>query len=129
MYDCYRENSGKTRCFRPCDPVSPRRDLQKQARFTFELSLRRRSLVLSEVLSHSDKRRLPKRERVGALVCCCSLSPGEEPHLWTRGGLAQARRARLSERSKNLPRPLSQSRLSESLQLKRGLPSHLSEGF
>ncbi|QCD79394.1 hypothetical protein DEO72_LG1g3034 [Vigna unguiculata] len=42
-----------------------------------------------------------KRERVGALVCCCCLSPSEEPHLWARGGLTQARRARLSEHSQN----------------------------
>jgi len=32
-------------------------------------------------------------------ACRCSCSPGEEPHLWARGGLAQARRARLSEKS------------------------------
>jgi len=29
------------------------------------------------------------------------FSPGEEPHLWARSGLAQARRARLSEKSRD----------------------------
>ena len=35
-------------------------------RFILELSLRRRALVLSEVLSRSGERGSPKRERVGA---------------------------------------------------------------
>jgi len=61
------------------------------ARVTLELSLRRRALVLSEALSHSGERRSPKQEYVEAFMCCCNLSPGEEPHLWARGGLAQAR--------------------------------------
>jgi len=30
MYDCYRENNGETRHFRPSDPGSLRRELQKQ---------------------------------------------------------------------------------------------------
>ena len=126
---CCRENSGETCCSRPNETDSPRRDLQKQARITLKLSLRRRAIVLSEVLSRSSERRSPKRERVGTLVCCRSLSPGNEPHLWAMGGLAQARGACLSECAKNLPGPLSRSRLSESLQLERGDSFRLSEGF
>ncbi|QCE13652.1 hypothetical protein DEO72_LG11g647 [Vigna unguiculata] len=98
---CWR-NRGETCYFRPSETDSPRRDVQKQTRVTLELSLKRRALVLSEALSRSGDRRSPKRERVEALVCNCCLSPGEEPHLWARGGLAQARRARLSEHAKNL---------------------------
>jgi len=78
----------------------PWRDLQKQTKATLELSLKRKALVLSEAPSRSGERRSPKRERVGALVCCSCFSPSEEAHLWTRGGLAQARRARLSECAK-----------------------------
>ncbi|QCD86162.1 hypothetical protein DEO72_LG3g683 [Vigna unguiculata] len=93
------------------------------------LSATCRSRLGSHSNSRSGERRSLKRERVGALVCCSSLSLGEELHLWVRSGLAQARRARLSERSQNLPWPLSLSRLSKSLQLKREHPSRLSEGF
>ena len=60
--------SSKRFIFETCrsDPVSPRRDLQNQARFTLELSLRQRALILSEVLSRSRERRTPKRERMEA---------------------------------------------------------------
>jgi len=81
--------------------------VQKQARVTLELLLRQRALVLSEALSRSGERRSPKRERVEAMVCCCYFSPSEEPNVWARGGLAQARRARLSKHAKNLPGLLS----------------------
>ena len=76
MWLC-RENRGEIWYSHPSEPVSPRRDLQKQARSILKLSLRRRTLVLSEVLYRSSERRSPKRERVGALACCCSLSPDE----------------------------------------------------
>jgi len=112
---CCRENNSRICCSRPSETDSPRRDLQKPARVILELSLRRRALVLSEALSRSGERRLPKWGCVGALVCCYSLIPGEEPHFWAMGDLARARMARLSECAKNLPRPLSRSRLSESL--------------
>ena len=99
-----------------------KRDWLAQARlaeagqgYTHELSLRRRALVLSEVLSRSGERRSPKREGVEALGCRCSFSPGEEPHLWARGGLAQVREGSPKWVCENLPRPLSRSRLSESL--------------
>jgi len=39
----------------------------------------------------------------GTLVSYYSLSPDKESHLWARGGLAQARKAHISERSQNLP--------------------------
>jgi len=45
VYGCCRGNNGETWRFRPSDIVSPRWDLQKQARFVLELSLRRRALV------------------------------------------------------------------------------------
>ena len=129
MCGCCRENSGETCYSRPSETDSPRQDVQKQARVILELSLRRRALVLSEAPSRSGERRSLKRERMEAMVCCCYLSPGEEHHLWAKGGLTQVRRARLSECAKNLSGPLSRSRLSEGLQLKRGHSSRLSEGF
>jgi len=123
---CCRENSGKVSYSRPSDADSLKRDLQKQTRVTFELSLMRRALVLSEAPSRSGERCSLKRERVGVLVCCCCPSPGEEPHLWARVGLSHKP---LGEYAKNLPWPLSRSRLSESLQLEREHSSRLSEGF
>ncbi|QCE11623.1 hypothetical protein DEO72_LG10g2858 [Vigna unguiculata] len=87
-----------------------------------------KALVLSEAPSRSGERRSPKRARVRALACCSCFSPSEEPHLWARGCLAQARRARLSEPCESLPASLSRSRLSESPPPKRGHSSRLSEG-
>jgi len=86
-------------------------------------------LSLSEVLSRSGERRSLKRERVGAwgVSLQCSLSDG--PHLWARSGLAQTREGSPKRVRENLPRPLSRSRLSEGLSLKRGNSSRLSEGF
>ncbi|QCE10963.1 hypothetical protein DEO72_LG10g2196 [Vigna unguiculata] len=51
MCGCCRENSGETCYSRPSETDSPRRDMQKQAKVTLELSLRRRAIVLSEALS------------------------------------------------------------------------------
>jgi len=45
------------------------------------LSATCRSRLGSHSDSRSGERRSPKRERVRALVCCSSLSPGEQPHL------------------------------------------------
>ncbi|QCD90368.1 hypothetical protein DEO72_LG4g1323 [Vigna unguiculata] len=87
-----------------------------------------KAFVLSEAPFRSGERRSPKRAHVRALACCSCFSPGEEPHLWARGCLAQARRARLSEPCESLPASLSRSHLSESPPLKRGHSSHLSEG-
>ena len=39
----------------------------------------------------------PKRECMGALACRCTFGLGEEPHLWERGGLAQASWSRSGE--------------------------------
>jgi len=101
--------------------LSPKREWLAQARLVgadqgmHELSLRRRALVLSEPLSRSGERCSPKREGVEALGCHCSFSPGEEPQLWARSGLAQAREGSPKRVCENLPRPLSRSCLSESL--------------
>ena len=86
-------------------------------------------LSLSEVLSRSGERRSPKRERVGAqgVSLQCSLSEG--PNLWARSGVAQAREDSPKRVRENLPGPLSRSRLSEGMSLKRGNFSRLSEGF
>jgi len=86
-------------------------------------------LSLSEALSCLGERHSPKRERVWArgVSLQCSLSEG--PHLWARSGLAQAREGSPKRVRENLPGPLSRSRLSEGLSLKRGNSSHLSEGF
>jgi len=70
---------------RPSEPTSPKRDLQKQARFTFKLSLRRRTLVLSEAMSHSSERGLPKRDRMESLTCRYSFSSGEGVSLLGEG--------------------------------------------
>ncbi|QCD96777.1 hypothetical protein DEO72_LG6g1487 [Vigna unguiculata] len=93
-----REKCGEVRHSRPSEPVSLRRDLQKQVRAALELSLRRK------------------------------LFPSEEPHLWVRDCLAQARRARLSKPCESLPASLSRSRRSESPPPKRGHSSRMSEG-
>ncbi|QCE13673.1 hypothetical protein DEO72_LG11g668 [Vigna unguiculata] len=68
---------------------------RNRPRFLLELSLKRRALVLSEVLSRSGEKSWEPD------ACHYSCSPGEEPHLWARGGLAQARRACPSENSQN----------------------------
>ncbi|QCD79500.1 hypothetical protein DEO72_LG1g3142 [Vigna unguiculata] len=86
-----------------------------------------KTLVLSEAPSRLGERRSPKRVRVRALACCSCFSPGEELHLWARGCLAQARRARLSEPYESLPVSPSRSRLSESPPPERGHSSRLSE--
>jgi len=68
-------------------------------KFTLELSLRRRALVLSKVLSAQAKRARLSENAGEPEARRCSCSPGEEPHLWARGDLAQARRARLNKNS------------------------------
>jgi len=60
MYGWCKENSGEIWCFRPSETS------RNRPRFILELSLRRRTLVLSEVLSRSGERGSPKRELVGA---------------------------------------------------------------
>ncbi|QCE10355.1 hypothetical protein DEO72_LG10g1585 [Vigna unguiculata] len=56
--------------------------------FTFSAPLKARGARLSEISWEPD-------------AFCCSYSSSEEPHLWARDGLAQARRARPSESSQN----------------------------
>jgi len=74
--------------------LSPKRACLAQARVAETGQVHTRALAqaesshLSEVTSRSSERGSPKRERVGTLARCCSLSPGEKPHLWARGGLA-----------------------------------------
>jgi len=70
--------------------------------FLLELSLRRRAFVLSDEASRSGERVSPKREPVGACCVLLSCSSGERPHLWAKSSLAQARRSRPSENSRNL---------------------------
>ena len=84
---------------------------------------------LSGVPSRLGERRSPKRGRVGArgVLLQCSLSEG--PHIWVRSRLAQARESSPKRVRENLSGPLSRSRLSEGLSLKRGNSSRLSEGF
>jgi len=82
------KDSGKIYCSRPSETDSPRRDLQKQARVTHELSLSWRALVLSETMSRSSERHSTKREGVEALGCRCSFSPGEGWSRSSKGGLA-----------------------------------------
>ena len=45
MGGCCRETVTRNWCSRPSEPVSPKRELQKQARFTLELSLRQKALI------------------------------------------------------------------------------------
>ena len=68
-------------------------------RFILELSLKRRALVLREILSRQARGALLSENSWELQVCRYSCSPSEEPHIWAKSGLAQARRARLSESS------------------------------
>ncbi|QCE11341.1 hypothetical protein DEO72_LG10g2574 [Vigna unguiculata] len=80
---------------------SLKRDQLAQARLirvdqgdTHELSLRRSAFVLSEALSRSGERRLPKQEGMKALGCRCSLAQARNSTFGRgvvslrRGGLA-----------------------------------------
>ncbi|QCE15671.1 hypothetical protein DEO72_LG11g2683 [Vigna unguiculata] len=92
--------------------LSPKRACLAQARLaeTSQVHIRAlaqvKSSCLNEATSRSGERGSPKRDRVETLTCRYSFSPSEEPHLWARVGLAQARRARLSENSRNQQPPL-----------------------
>jgi len=59
-------NSGETQRSRPSDPVSPRRDLQKQAQTRTRARAQAESFRLSKTPSHLGERGSPKRGRVGA---------------------------------------------------------------
>ena len=78
------------------------------------VSLRRETLALAR--------------RLGSLGVSLQFSLGEEPHSWVRGCLAHAREGSPKRVCEIILGPLSQSHLSESLQLERGYPSRLSEG-
>jgi len=79
--DWCREIVARNACSRPSEPVSPRRDLQRQPRSTLELSLKRRALVWARHLAQERARCLtrsrlgisPKRERVRTLARRCSF--------------------------------------------------------
>jgi len=87
--------------------LSPKRACLAQVRLakTSQVHIRAlaqaKSSCLREAMSRSSERGLPNRDRVETFACRYSFSPGEGSHFWARGGLAQARRARLSENSRN----------------------------
>ena len=91
---------------------------------------RRRVLVLSEVLSRSGERRSPKRACVGVWGWVAAVAAQARDLTFGRGvGSLRRGRTLLSEYARNTHSPLSRSRLSEGLSLKRKDPSHLSEGL
>jgi len=83
--------------------LSPKRACLAQARLAETSQVHIRALAqaesscLSEAMSRSSEKGSPQRDRVETLACRYSFNPGEGPHFWAKGGLAQARRARLSE--------------------------------
>ncbi|QCE06375.1 hypothetical protein DEO72_LG9g1387 [Vigna unguiculata] len=76
--------------------------VENQPQLALELELRRRVLVLSEVLSRSGERRSPKRACVGVRGWVAAVAAQARDHTFGRGvGSLRQGRTRLSEYARN----------------------------